>query len=134
MNWKRIARYALALWFAGFAAGFVEGLFAAQDAAAVARYELIGSVAAFALYLALFARMAARADGHRVVGAVSAMAAATALSLLCGWGSKALLPQVFGGTGGVLQLAVELALMAIAATLGVGLGSYLRDRRRLRAA
>jgi len=128
MNWKRIARYALALWFAGFAAGFVEGLFAAQDAAAVARSELIGSAAAFALYLALFTRMAARADGHPILGAVSA----TALSLLCGWGSKALLPQVFGDSGGAQQLAVELALMAVAATFGVGLGSYLRDRRRVR--
>ncbi|SDX01289.1 hypothetical protein [Lysobacter enzymogenes] len=133
MNWKRIAKYSLALWFAGFAVGFVQGLFAPQELAAAARYELIGNVAGFALYLAVFAHMAAGADGHPIAETVAAMAATTALSWLCSWALQALAPQIFDGAIGVLQVAVELALMAMAATFGMGLGSYLRDRRRLRS-
>lgn len=134
MNWKRIAQYSLALWFVGSIVGFVEGLLVAERAAAVARHELIGNLAVFALYLAVFARMAAGADRHPIAEAVAAMAATTALSWLCGWALRALAPQLFDGAIGALQAAVELALMAVAATFGVGLGSYLRDRRRLRSA
>jgi hypothetical protein len=134
MNWKRIAKYSLALWFASFAVGFVQGLFAPQELAAAARYELIGNVAGFALYLAVFVRMAAGADGHPIAEAVAAMAATTALSWLFLWGLEALIPQAFVDSISMLEVAVEMALMAMAATFGVGLGSYLRDRRRLRSA
>ncbi|BAV97179.1 hypothetical protein [Lysobacter enzymogenes] len=134
MNWKRIAKYSLALWCAGFAVGFVGGLFAAEDAGAAARLELGGNVVVFALYLAVFVRMAAGADGHPIADAVAAMAATTALSWLSWWGLEALVPQAFVDSISVLEVAVEMALMAMAATFGIGLGSYLRDRRRLRSA
>ncbi|MBO7942847.1 hypothetical protein JTP77_044110, partial [Streptomyces sp. S9] len=60
--------------------------------------------------------------------------ATTALSWLSWWGLEALVPQAFVDSISVLEVAVEMALMAMAATFGIGLGSYLRDRRRLRSA
>lgn len=133
MDWKRIARYSLALLFAGAAVGFVIGLFSGESAPDAARIEAIGSVATFALYLAVFTRMAAGAAAHPIAGAAAAAFVASVLSLTSSWALSVAWPQVFPVAVDALATAVGMALLALAATFGVGLGAYLRDRSAARA-
>lgn len=128
MDWKRVVRYSLALLLAGAVVGLVSGLFAVESVRDAARIEAIGTVAVFAIYLAVFARMAAGAAARPIAGAVAAAFFAIVLSLTLSWALSAAWPQVFPVAIDALAAAVEASLLALAATFGVGLGAYLRDR------
>ncbi|QWP74613.1 hypothetical protein J5226_12985 [Lysobacter sp. K5869] len=130
MAWKRIAGYSLALLIGSSAVGFACGLFSSDDTADAARIEAIGMAATFAVYLAVFTRMAAGSAVRPIASAAWAAFVATALSLVLLWAVSAAWPRVFFAPFDALDIAVDVALLALAATFGVGLGSYLRDRRR----
>ena len=121
MNWGRITAYALAVFAAQAAIGFLEGAFAPAGLSAT----LVSFFASFLVCGAIFAHLSARQSFKPLAHACAALAlqivAAIALSQVL---------AVWLGSIPLATVALEWLVLSLALVAGTALGSSLRRSAR----